>query len=224
MDLGFADKTALVLGAGSTIGAAVAERLVAEGAAVTIVDTCARPLDDLVARLSGVGGVVQSVLIEPGSEYELPAQVTEWRGGFQFAWIGGLLGASSIVGAARLMDMTADHLAAQGGGSIVVQSTTAGSWDVPEASAAYAAMGAALIQLARQVGVRRAGDGVRVNAICPGGIQDPDGASVIDAPHVSLAEPAPASDVAEVAAFLLSPLSSYTTAQAIVIDGGASII
>ncbi|MGY1551324.1 SDR family NAD(P)-dependent oxidoreductase [Microbacterium sp. A588] len=223
MDLGLADKTALVTGATSVMGAAIAELLVAEGVAVMLVDESVRALDELMSRLKRMGGDVQAAVAERNAE-ALRALVADRLGGFHVAWLGGLADDQSLTDVAKLVDATANRIAAQGGGSIVLQSTTAAFWDVPGATAEYAAMGAAIAQIARQVSVRRASEGVRVNAVCPGGIDGGIGGMGIDEAAVPLAGIAPASDVADVAAFLLSPLSGYTTSQAIVVDGGASVI
>ncbi|MGM7671146.1 SDR family NAD(P)-dependent oxidoreductase [Microbacterium sp. A93] len=223
MDLELKGKTALVTGAGSVIGEAVARRLVDEGAAVLLADESAAAADELAAALRGAGGEVESSTSDRGVD-ALLAAATEWRGGVQLAWLGDMAGTSDLAEVIGSVEAVADHLASRGGGSIVMQSTTAAAWDVPGVSAEYAAMGAAIVQLARQAGARRAGDGVRVNAVCPGGIEDSRTGRVIDQAAVPLAGAAPAAEVADVAAFLLSPRADYTTGQAIVIDGGASII
>ncbi|MGL3150199.1 SDR family NAD(P)-dependent oxidoreductase [Microbacterium sp. A196] len=221
MDLKLAGKTALVTDATSAIGTAVAERLIVEGAAVLLVDDVAEAVAALAAKHSGAGGKVASAVSEGAV---LPAVVFDWCEGFDVAWLGGLAGMSSVSDVVRLVDLIADHMADRRGGSIVLQSTTAAAVDVPGASAPYSAMAAAVTQIARQVGVRRAEQGIRANSVCAGGILNPMTGSVIDAPAVPLAPAAPASDVADAVVFLMSPLASYTTGQAIVIDGGASII
>lgn len=221
MDLKLAGTNVLVTDATSAIGAAVAQRLATEGAALTVVGQPEEALRSLASQLAAAGAVVASFV--QNSDGTIPAAAWAAESAFSAVWLGGVTGLASLSDIVATVDAAADHLAAAGGGSVVVQASAAASWDIPTASPEYSARAAAVTQIARQVGVRRASDGVRANAVCPGGILDGSG-SVIDAPDVPLAPPAPASDVADLAVFLMSPLSSYTTSQSIVIDGGASII
>jgi len=220
MDLQLAGKTVLMTGTESAIGAAVARRLLAEGSELVVLER---------AGCSGAGALaedprVRTVALPEPWDGALPAAVAAQAGGVSLAWLGDLAARLDIAGAARLIDAAGKLIAGTGGGAMVVQSSEAGLIDVPSAAPEYSAMCAALAQLVRTAAVRLADGGVQVNAVAPAGILDPASGAVIDAPAVALSGPADPADVADLAAFLLAPLASYTTGQTIVIDGGASII
>ncbi|GII51921.1 oxidoreductase [Planotetraspora thailandica] len=118
-------------------------------------------------------------------------------------------------------------LDAAGGGSIVINA----SWTLHRGLAVapvYAATKAAVHNLARTLGSDLAERGIRVNSISPGYIVTEmfDAANPDPASHEAIRAGVPlkrlgqAEDIAETVAFLLSPRSSYITAQDIVVDGG----
>jgi 3alpha(or 20beta)-hydroxysteroid dehydrogenase len=96
---------------------------------------------------------------------------------------------------------------------------------------AYGTAKAAMIHLARAVGVElgRKGDRIRVNAICPGGTRTAmtealwdeaywaDSANFADVPLKDYCRP---EDIADAALHLASDDSEFMTANAIVVDGG----
>jgi NAD(P)-dependent dehydrogenase (short-subunit alcohol dehydrogenase family) len=118
-------------------------------------------------------------------------------------------------------------LDAAGGGSVVINA----SWTSHRGLAVapvYAATKAAVHNLARTLGSDLAGRGIRVNSISPGYIVTEmfDAANPDPASHDAIRSQVPlrrlgqAEDIAETVAFLLSPRSSYITAQDIAVDGG----
>ncbi|MER5934449.1 SDR family oxidoreductase [Streptomyces sp. NPDC002054] len=120
-------------------------------------------------------------------------------------------------------------LDAAGGGSVVINA----SWTLHRGMAiapVYAATKAAVHNLARTLSSDLAGRGIRVNSISPGyivtemlhtAVPDPASHDAIRA-QVPLGRLGQAEDIAETVAFLLSPRSSYITAQDIVVDGGVA--
>jgi NAD(P)-dependent dehydrogenase (short-subunit alcohol dehydrogenase family) len=97
---------------------------------------------------------------------------------------------------------------------------------------AYSASKAAVIGMATTFAIELARDGVRVNAVCPGWIDTPFNAPVIEfmggrqkqeaaVPTViPLGRQGVPEEVAPLFVYLASDESSYVTAQAINVDGG----
>ena len=93
-------------------------------------------------------------------------------------------------------------------------------------SYAYSASKSALIQFTRQMALNYAEEGVRVNCICPGIIDTPilgDRDRSEYAKRVPLGYIGKPEDVANVVAFLVSDQASYLTGVVLPIDGGVSL-
>jgi 3alpha(or 20beta)-hydroxysteroid dehydrogenase len=88
---------------------------------------------------------------------------------------------------------------------------------------AYSASKAGLVGLTKTVALELAPRGIRVNAVCPGGVstpmnaQEPSGGVVPETPLGRRADPA---EVSQVISFLAGPRSSFVTGAEIVVDGG----
>lgn len=117
----------------------------------------------------------------------------------------------------------------RGGGTIVHVSSyfgLVGSTGV----VAYCASKGALIQLTRAMALDHAGDGVRVNCVCPGSVHTPmieaaweahgEGAPELWAAKHPLGRVATAEEVAQAILYLAGPESSFVTGTALTIDGG----
>lgn len=95
---------------------------------------------------------------------------------------------------------------------------------------AYVASKAAVSNLTRQLAVEYGPQGVRVNAICPGFVPYTAGATTSNPERIALAKTQTPwmrlglpSDVANAALFLASSASEYINGHNLVIDGGASV-
>jgi NAD(P)-dependent dehydrogenase (short-subunit alcohol dehydrogenase family) len=91
----------------------------------------------------------------------------------------------------------------------------------------YAVSKAALIHFAKWVAARYGPDGIRANAVSPGGVGDSQrgGSAFADiyAARTPLRRMATSPEVAETVRFLIGPKSSYITGQNILVDGGWTI-
>lgn len=116
-------------------------------------------------------------------------------------------------------------LAAAGGGVIVNIAGTFGLVPVPR-RAAYAVAKAGVIMLARQMALDGAAEGIRVNCVCPGLVTTPATASMTPEDweravgRIPLGRAATAEEVADVVLFLVSPQAAYMTGAVLVVDGG----
>src|SRR5215210_8214189 len=167
-------RTALVTGAGSGIGAAVARRLAAAGARVSLADVSTAAVEELAEELTGarplqldvrdeeqvaraVGGLDVLVNVAGiGSTTSAPETSLEiWEDVF----------AVNARGTFLCCKHTIPGMVARGGGSIVNLSSVAALVGLRN-RAAYCASKGAVLALTRALAVDHVGDGVRVNAVC----------------------------------------------------------
>jgi 3-oxoacyl-[acyl-carrier protein] reductase len=260
MDLGLTGRACVVTGASRGIGRDVAERLCAEGASVLLVSRGEADLEDAATRAAAGGGRAETLSLDI-TEHDAAKRVaaaaaerfgtvdvlvnnagTARRRGledvpdedWQAAW------ELNVMAPMRLMRAIVPGMRERGWGRVVNVSSTSGkrpSASMPE----YSVAKAALLSLSRLYADANAGDGVLVNAVCPGptksemwmaegGLLDQSqaasGAASRDAaldaagaqrPIGRLAEPA---EIGAVIAFLCSDQASYVAGAAWSVDGG----
>ncbi len=245
----FEGYRALVTGAGSGIGAAVARRLAAEGAAVLVTDVDADRAGEVAAGISADGGTAAGFgcdVSEPESVASAVGAVVERFGGLDTlvnnAYAGnpetGLLEDSredewldafdvTLHGAYRCCRAAMPHLAAAGGrGAIVNIGSVNGEQDF--GGHAYSAAKAALAGLTRTLAVDSAERGVRVNLVAPGTVDTPSWkgrpqALVRAAGHYPLGRVGRPEDIAAAVAFLASADAGWITGVTLPVDGGVLI-
>ncbi|SFR90264.1 glucose 1-dehydrogenase [Sphingomonas jatrophae] len=122
------------------------------------------------------------------------------------------------------------QMLAQGGGAIVNTSSIMGVASGP-GLAAYSGSKSGVIGLTKAVALDYARLGIRVNAVCPGGIGETGITSAAEnlADMAALAQATPMGklgeprDIAEAVLWLCSPAAKFVTGQALVIDGGFTV-
>ncbi|MFI4934349.1 MAG: SDR family oxidoreductase [Caulobacterales bacterium] len=238
-----AGKTCLVTAAGQGIGRATAERFAGEGARVVAVDINAGSLASLTGpgletqRLDVTDPAAIQRLVAEGAPFDvvfncagfvhqgsiLDCGEEDWR----FSWD---LNVTSMF---RVCKAALPGMLQRGAGSIINMASVASSVKGVPNRFAYGATKAAVIGLTRSIAADFVGQGVRCNAICPGTIATPslrermaalpgDPAEVLQSfvarqPMGRLGE---ASEIADLALYLASDESAFTTGAIHVIDGG----
>jgi NAD(P)-dependent dehydrogenase (short-subunit alcohol dehydrogenase family) len=231
-------KLALVTGANTGIGLAIAERLLADGYTVGYAtagndERHTGPLEDLQRRYGNDSVVhVYGDLADPAT----PARLVE-----PFERIDVLVNNAGLSTAKPFLELThedfdttfdvdvrASFLLAQeaarrmpDGGSIV--NITSVHEHIPRPGfAVYAAAKAALGMLSRALALELAERNIRVNSVAPGVIATPrneEDAKELD-PEVPLGRPGKPEEVAALVAWLASDEATYATGQSYILDGG----
>jgi 2-keto-3-deoxy-L-fuconate dehydrogenase len=233
-------KTALVTAAAQGIGKASAELFAREGARVIATDLNA----DLLASVEGCEGRRLDVR-DPDAIKTLAAELGAVDVLFNCAGYvhsGTILDCDEQAWAfSNDLNVTAQYRAiraflpamlAAGGGSIVNMASVASSIKGVPGRFAYGATKAAVIGLTKAVAADFVGQGIRCNAICPGTVDTPslnqrladtgDYAAAHKAftarqPMGRLGKP---EELAQLALYLASDESAFTTGQIHIIDGG----
>ena len=246
------DKRALITGANSGIGHAIAEAYVEAGARVAI-NYVAHPraARDLCDQLNEKGEraiAIQADVADPEQVSAMFAQVDEEFGGLDvLVNNAGIEGPRELAWEARLEDWSgviatnlfgAFHCAQEAlrrmvpAGSGVVINLTSVHEIVPWTGySAYTASKAALSMLTKTLAQEAGPKGVRVVALAPGAIKSPINRSVMEdkeALHELLAKiPVGAlgepEDVARMAVLLASDVARYVTGTTVFVDGGMSL-
>ncbi len=239
------DKTAVVTGAGTGIGLAIAKRFAAEGAHVFITGRRKEVLDDAVAE---IGGSVQAIRADSAKPADLDAlyRAVEERGkGLDVVVANSGGGVSQPLG-----EITEEQLDAtfatnvkgvvftvqkalpllNGNASIIITGSTTSTRVAPGMSV-YAATKAAVRNFARTWALDLAGKSVRVNVLSPGptntpgllGLADPGAEQeLLDgmAAAVPLGRVGAPSEIAGAALFLASPDAGFVNGVEFFVDGG----
>ncbi|RKQ92668.1 short-subunit dehydrogenase [Solirubrobacter pauli] len=239
-------KTALVTGATSGIGRAIALELARDGASVIVSGRDADRGEATVAAIEAEGGRARFVAADLGdlgsvaqlADAAADADVLVNNAGvFGFAPTADQDVASfetmfdvNVRGPFFLTAALAPKMAARGGGSIINVTTMAAEIGMVGA-AAYGASKAAMAAATRSWAAEFADQDVRVNAVSPGptptegtlAAMGADGAGQVSA-TVPLKRPARVEEIARVVAFVASPRASYVTGATFAADGGRAAV
>jgi meso-butanediol dehydrogenase / (S,S)-butanediol dehydrogenase / diacetyl reductase len=236
----FSGRRALVTGAGSGIGAAVARGLHAEGAEVVVADLRSESIEALVAEL---GGQASAAAVDVRDEDAVSALVRDLDVLVNSAGVGSTTTApetplavwEEVFGVnARGTFLCCKHaipgMAKRGGGSIVNIASVGGLVGLRN-RAAYCASKGAVIAFTRAAAVDHVAQGVRVNAVCPGTVDTPWVHRLVEEVGESLealrarqlmGRLGTPEEVAAAVMYLASDDAAFVTGTALVIDGGLS--
>jgi|SRR5690625_4404219 len=244
MGMRFVDKVCLVTGAASGIGHATARRLAAEGARVMLADINAAGLDDVMAEFDAerTERCVFDALDEQSCHDLVHSTVQH------FGRLDVLCNIAGIAGAAHFLDMTREswermlainltslfslsqaalpHLISSRG-NIVNMASASGRMGSPY-FAHYAASKAGVISLTQSLAVEFSRQGVRVNAVCPGGVRTtlattyemPEGMDMELLQRLFALHPeGEPEEIAAAVAYLAADEARYVSGHALAIDG-----
>ncbi|MFC0315569.1 SDR family NAD(P)-dependent oxidoreductase [Gordonia phosphorivorans] len=244
----FTDRTAVVTGAASGIGAAIARRLVAEGASVLALDIAADALTGLADEL---GDRCAPVVADVTDEAAVAAAVTagvERFGGLDLAF--NVAGASRYGAVTELAaedwDFTVDlvqkavflcvkhqarQMVAQGRGGAIVNVASLNAHIPMVGGSPYSTGKAGVEMFSKNAALELAPAGIRVNAVLPGLIDTPLVAPVLGyepakdlfLARIPLHRAGSPDEVAGPCLYLASDDAAYITGTSLVIDGGWEI-
>lgn len=246
------NKVAIVTGASSGIGHATAKLFAAEGADLIVTARRKQALEALVTNIHDQGGRAVSMagnIQEEDFAIALVNEAIDRFGGLDIAFNNagtiGKIGDVSDMSLNDWNDVIATNLTSaflnakyqipamlnRGGGSLIFTSTFVGYTTGVPGIAAYAASKAGLIGLTRVLASEHGAEGIRVNALLPGGTDTPMGQEFASSQEAldfiknlhALKRIATPEEIACSALYLASDASSFTTGSAMLVDGGVSI-
>lgn len=239
---------ALVTGAGSGIGLAIAEGLIADGVPVVGFDLNAAALDAAAAKL-GSGFRAHAGSVTNADDVRTAVAAAEEHG----SHIGSLFNVAGGLRAAPIPDLSEEDwsftvdlvltgtflctkyvsaaMIAAGHGGAIVNIASVNAHIPLYGGSAYAAAKAGVDMFGKSAALELGRHGIRVNNILPGLVDTPMAAFIIGNPGIMaefhanavLKRPASPAELAAPAIFLASDAASYITGASLTVDGGYEV-
>ncbi len=247
----FLNKHAVVTGAGSGIGQAIALRLAAEGATVWVLDRDEEAGLRVVGEITEAGGVAEFAVCDVASEAAVnaalarPVQVDVLVNNAGIAHIGNVeqttpedmdrIYSVNVKGVHHCLRAGVGRMMAQGGGVILNMASVAAKVGIADRFA-YSMSKGAVLAMTLSVAKDYATKGIRCNCLCPARVHTPfvDGYLAAHYPgseeemfsKLSAWQPvgrmAQPEEIAAAAAWLCSDEAAFVTGSAVDIDGGVT--
>ncbi len=247
----FAGKVAVVTGGAGGMGRATAIAFAAAGASVVVADVAVDGGQETVELIAGAGGAATFVATDVADRDAVEALVraaVDTYGGLHCA-----VNAAAIeLERDRLADIDEEvfdriiavnlrsiflclkyeirQMLAQGSGGAIVNIASTNSFRPQPHQSAYTASKHGVLGITKNAAIDYAGDGIRINAICPGAIDTPMLRAAIDrrgrdpqevADRLStLGRFGTSEEIAAAALWLCSDDASFTVGHALAVDGG----
>jgi len=234
------DKTALITGAGSGIGRAIALEFAGEGAKVLVAELNEAAGQAVVDEIDAAGGEARLYGCDVTKEAEVQAAIQAAVNAFgrldimvnnagvgRSDWDTTL--AINLTGVYYGCKHAAETMAAQGGGSIVNLASILGLVGIGASEVdPYVAAKHGVVGLTRNFAITYASRGVRVNCLNPGFIETAMTSEISEnavmRPQIERQTPmgrwGRPEEVAKAALFLASDDSSFVTGAPLIVDGG----
>jgi NAD(P)-dependent dehydrogenase (short-subunit alcohol dehydrogenase family) len=246
-----AGKVAIITGAGQGIGAAIAELYAAEGCKVLISGRTQSKLDEVAGKITGAGGVCNTLVALAGemdqSEATVAKAMADWgrvdilvNNAHTFTDYLPIEDPkmeanckidfqSAFFGSLQLMQLCYPHMKQQGSGSILNMGSSYGPRSEP-GFLAYSASKEAIRSLTRTAAKEWGPHGIRVNTILPSALTpksiwylEDSGTYEQERVKVALGRFGTPEDIAPMCLFLASDEGNYVTGQTIGVDGGSTM-
>lgn len=249
---GLQDSTAVVSGASSGIGRTTATRLASEGANVVAADVDTDGGEETVAQIEDEGGEATFVETDVTDQADLEAMVqtaVDTYGGLDIAFNNAGIEGEYLPSHSQTIENWQDVINVnlsgvfmgmreeipvmlEDGGGAIVNTASVAAIDGFPMLAPYVASKHGVVGLTKTAAVEFGGDGLRVNAICPGVIDTPMIERTEEVTSEALEQTIQATpmgrlgdpeEIAGAVAWLCSDDASFITGEQLVIDGGFTV-